>query len=152
MGEDTKKKKEHRGDEKKTWMKKKRKKERRKTRQKQGKKNQRKSQRTPASPSSSEHKNSRQTKIERLEHRQKKWDRGWTSIKTRGQNTKKKTIKEREENLGNKHTKRTREQPRRTNQNNRTIVPLFLLKETEEQVRTREDRDERERKNTRKKD
>ena len=46
---------------------------------------------------------------------------------------------EREESPGNKHTQRTREQPRRTNQNNRIVVPLFLLKEIGECVRTRED-------------
>jgi hypothetical protein len=54
---------------------------------------------------------------------------------------KKKKPLEREESPGNKHTERTREQPRRTNQNCRTVTPLFLLKETEERVRTREDRD-----------
>ena len=55
--------------------------------------------------------------------------------------TRKKKPLEREESPGNKHTQRTREQPRRTNQNCRTVSPLFLLKETEERVRTREDRD-----------
>ncbi|KAJ6955150.1 hypothetical protein NC652_006554 [Populus alba x Populus x berolinensis] len=40
------------------------------TRQKQGKRT--KGQRTPASPSSSEHKHSRQTKTERLEHKNKR--------------------------------------------------------------------------------
>ena len=54
---------------------------------------------------------------------------------------KKKKPLEREESPGNKHRERTREQPRRTNQNCRTVSPLFLLKEIEERVRTREDRD-----------
>jgi hypothetical protein len=47
--------------------------------------------------------------------------------------TRKKPL-EREESPGNKHTERIREQPRRANQNCRTVIPLFLLKETEECV------------------
>ena len=60
------------GDKKRHELRKKKREREKQTRQKQGKKNQRKSQRTLALPSSSKHKNSRQTKIERLEHKDKR--------------------------------------------------------------------------------
>jgi len=75
------------------------------TRQKQGKRT--KSQRTPASPCSSEHKHSRQTKTERLEHKNKRPE----TEDGRAEKLKEKTRKkpeEREENTGNKHIERTR--------------------------------------------
>jgi hypothetical protein len=78
----------------------------------------------------------------RSERREKKTRRQRTNKQKnqRRKHEKKKPL-EREESPGNKHRERTREQPRRTNQNCRTVSPLFLLKETEERVRTREDRD-----------